>query len=394
MSNPFLVLHERSVKPSRLVVGLMSGTSADSIDVAICRLSGQGSEIAVELISYCEHPHVPDVRRQILGAADLDVRAIAELDVRIGEAFATACLRSLEEAAISLEDVDIIGSHGQTVYHHSGIADALRATIQLGDGDVIAVRTRCPVFADFRAHDIAAGGEGAPLSPIADTLLFNTSKLGAPGRRAILNLGGIANLTVLHEDPTRVIGFDTGPANSPLDRLARQLSDGELEYDRDGQFARAGKVNERLLADLLAEDLYLARRPPKSTGFEMYGDAFVGRSAARHGAYDSNLMATLVEFTAKTIALGICQCAELGAPIAEIVVAGGGVKNTALIERIAALVAPVPIRRSDDLGVPSDAREAMVFAVLADMTLRGMPAFLPPVTGASAPKLLGKLSFP
>ena len=216
----------------------------------------------------------------------------------------------------------------------------------------------------------------------------------APGRRAILNLGGIANLTVLHEDPTRVIGFDTGPANSPLDRLARQLSDGELEYDRDGQFARAGKVNERLLADLLAEDLYLARRPPKSTGFEMYGDAFVGRSAARHGAYDSNLMATLVEFTAKTIALGICQCAELGAPIAEIVVAGGGVKNMALIERIAALVAPVPIRRSDDLGVPSDVREAMVFAVLADMTLRGMPAFLPPVTGASAPKLLGKLSFP
>jgi anhydro-N-acetylmuramic acid kinase len=362
--------------------------------VAICRLTGEGTEIEVALVFHREYAYDPEMRRQILGAADLDVRAIAELHVRIGEAFATACLQSLEEAAVSVEHVDIIGSHGQTVYHHSGIAGALRATIQLGDGDVIAVRTGCHVFADFRARDIAAGGEGAPLSPIADTLLFGTSKLGAPSRRAILNLGGIANLTVLHEDPTRVFGFDTGPANAPLDRLARRLSGGVLDYDRDGFFARAGRVNERLLADLLAVDLCLARRPPKSTGFEMYGDAFVARAAARHGGYDTNLMATLVEFAAKTIALGICQSAELGTPVAVMVMAGGGVKNTALIERIAALVAPLPVPRSDDLGVPSDAREAMVFGVLADMTLRGMPAFLPPVTGAIAPKLLGKLSFP
>jgi anhydro-N-acetylmuramic acid kinase len=153
-------------------------------------------------------------------------------------------------------------------------------------------------------------------------------------------------------------------------------------------------VNEALLAELLKEDLYLARRPPKSTGFEMYGDAFVAQAAARHGGHDNNLMATLAEFTARTIALGLCQCAQLGPPIEEVIVAGGGVKNTALIERIAALIGPLPLRRSDDLGVPSGAREAMIFAVLADMTLRGMTAFLPPITGAVAPKLLGKLSFP
>jgi anhydro-N-acetylmuramic acid kinase len=394
MANPFSVLLERSVKPSRLVVGLMSGTSADSIDVAICRLTGQGSEIAVELIFYREYPHDPEVTSQIQRAADLDVRAIAELHVTIGEAFATACLRSLEEAAILVDDVDIIGSHGQTIYHHSGIEGARRATIQLGDGDVIAVRTGCYVVADFRARDVAAGGEGAPLSPIADTLLFAGWKPGASRRRAILNLGGIANLTVLDDDPTRVFGFDTGPANAPLDRLARRLSAGALAYDRDGQFARAGRVNEPLLAELLEEDLYLARSPPKSTGFEMYGDAFVAQAAARHGGYDTNLMATLVEFTARTIALGLCQCAQFGPPVEEVIAAGGGVKNPALMERITALIAPVPLRRSDDLGVPSGAREAMVFAVLADMTLRGMTAFLPPVTGAIAPKLLGKLSFP
>jgi anhydro-N-acetylmuramic acid kinase len=394
MINPFSDLLERSVKPSRLVVGLMSGTSADSIDVAICRIKGQGTEIEIELIHYAEHAHDLEVKCQVQKACDLDLRAIAELNVLLGEAFAEACLLSLKEALVSRAEVDLVGSHGQTVYHHSGVAGARRATLQLGDGDIIAVRTGQYVVSDFRARDIAAGGEGAPLSPVADTILFAGRKPDKSRRRAILNLGGIANLTVLDDDPTHVFGFDTGPANAPLDRLARHLSGGELAYDQDGRFARAGRLKEPLLTEMLGTDLYLARRPPKSTGFEMYGDAFVARAAKRHGGYDMDLMATLTEFTARMIALGLRQCAELGSPIEEVVAAGGGVRNPALMERIAALIAPIPILRSDDLGVPSDAREAMVFAVLADMTLRGMTACLPPVTGATAPKLLGKLSFP
>jgi anhydro-N-acetylmuramic acid kinase len=377
-----------------LVVGLMSGTSADSIDVAICRIKGQGTKIKAELIHYREHPHDPEVKRQVLRATDLDLRAIAELNVLLGEAFAAACLLSLKEAPVSPAEVDLIGSHGQTVYHHSGVAGAHRATLQLGDGDIIAVRTGRYVISDFRARDIAAGGEGAPLSPVADTILFAGREHGIPCQRAILNLGGIANLTVLDDDPTRVFGFDTGPANAPLDRLARTLSGSELTCDEHGQFAQAGQVNEPLLAELLENDLFLARRPPKSTGFEMYGDVFVARAAERHGGFDTDLMATLTEFTARTIALGLRQCAELGSPIGEVVAAGGGVKNPVLMERIAALIAPIPIRQADELGIPSNAREAMAFAVLADMTLRGMTAYLPPVTGASAPKLLGKLSFP
>jgi anhydro-N-acetylmuramic acid kinase len=395
MSHPFSDLLERSRKPARFVAGLMSGTSADSIDVAICRMTGQGAEVGVELLHYGEHPHDPDVKRQLLGPDGLDVRGVAELHVLIGEAFAAACRATLEDAAISPADVDVIGSHGQTIYHHSGIAGAIRATLQVGDGDVIAVRMGCHVISDFRARDVAAGGEGAPLSPIADAVLFARRDGEGPGRRrAILNLGGIANITLLGDDPARVFGFDTGPANAPLDRLARRLSGGALACDRDGQFARAGRVDDRLLAELLEHDPFPARRPPKSTGFEMYGDAFVDGAAGRHGGFDADLMATLTEFVARTVAVGIRQCDALGPPVEEIVAAGGGLKNPVLMERIAALVAPVPVRRSDELGVPSDAREAMAFAVLADMTLRGSPAYLPPVTGADAPKLLGKLSFP
>jgi anhydro-N-acetylmuramic acid kinase len=378
-----------------LVVGLMSGTSADSIDVAICRMTGQGAEVGVELLHYREHAHDPEVKRRVIGLATLDVRGVAELHVMAGEAFAAACLATLEEVGLAPQDIDLIGSHGQTVYHHSGVAGAIRATLQVGDGDVIAVRTGLYVVSDFRARDVAAGGEGAPLSPIADRILFNGggSDRSTP-RRAILNLGGIANITVLDSDPTRVFGFDTGPANAPLDRLARRLSGGALDCDRDGQMARAGRVDESLLAELLGDDSFIARRPPKSTGFEMYGDAFVDRAAGRHGGHSADLMATLTEFVARTVAAGIRQCDALGPPVEEIIAAGGGVRNPVLMERIAALVAPVSVRRSDELGVPSDAREAMAFAVLADMTLRGSAAMLPPVTGAAAPKLLGKLSFP
>jgi anhydro-N-acetylmuramic acid kinase len=395
MTHPFADLLERSRKPWRIIVGLMSGTSADSIDVAVCRMTGQGAEVGVELLHYREHAHDPEVKRRVIGLATLDVRGVADLHVMIGEAFAAACLATIEEVGLAPEDVDLIGSHGQTIYHHSGVAGAPRATLQVGDGDVIAVRTGRYVVSDFRARDVAAGGEGAPLSPIADTLLFGRGATGEPyRRRAILNLGGIANITVLDDDPARVFGFDTGPANAPLDRLARRLSGGALACDRDGQFARAGRVDESLLAELLEHDPFLARRPPKSTGFEMYGDAFVDRAAGRHGGFDADLMATLTEFVARSVADGIRQCEALGPPVEEVVAAGGGVRNPVLLERISAMIAPVPVRRSDELGVPSDAREAMAFAVLADMTLRGSAAMLPPVTGAAAPKLLGKLSFP
>jgi anhydro-N-acetylmuramic acid kinase len=381
-------------KHARIVVGMISGTSADSIDVAVCRIVGCGvpradkAGAAIQLLHYAEHPYEADVRRRILDVDRLDVAAIADLHLEVGEHFARAALETIRDAGLSPSDVDLVGSHGQTVYHHSSIPGARRVTLQLGDGDVIAERLGVTVIADFRARDIAAGGEGAPISPLADMILF-----GSPdgASRAVLNLGGIANVTVLDRDPSRVFGFDTGPANSLLDRLARRLSGGSLACDRDGEIAGSGRVNESLVRKLLEKDAYLAKAPPKSTGFEMYGDAFVARAAELHGGCDAGLMATLTEFTARSIAVNFERFVS---PVGEVVAAGGGVKNPVLFGRLAELLSPARLLRSENLGVPGEAREAIAFAILANEAIHGNATSLPSVTGARHPVILGKLCFP
>jgi anhydro-N-acetylmuramic acid kinase len=389
-------------KPARTVVGLLSGTSADAIDVAVCRISGGGVPRAgtgqpgalVELLHYEEFPHAPDVLRRLRDPDRLTPRDVAELDVEVGAAFAAACLAALRSAAIAPESVDLIGSHGQTLYHHCGLPGSARSSLQLGDPDQIAERTGLPVIAEFRSRDVAAGGEGAPISPLADRILFAPRAGEPPGRRVVVNLGGISNVTVLDDDPYRIFGFDTGPANSLIDRLAFVLSGGALRFDRDGQFARQGTVDEGLLEKLIGADPFLRKPPPKSTGFEFYGDAFLAEAAAAHGRYDADLMATLTEFTARTIVRALADFVAGDQPIDEIILAGGGVRNPVLRSRIEALAAPTPARRSDDLGVPADAREGMVFAVLANEALLGNATSLPRVTGARRPVILGRLAFP
>jgi anhydro-N-acetylmuramic acid kinase len=389
-------------KPARTVVGLLSGTSADAIDVAVCRISGGGVPRAgtgqpgarVELLHYEEFPHALDVLRRLRDPDRLTPRDVAELHVEVGAAFAAACLAALRSAAIEPESVDLIGSHGQTLYHHCGLPGSARSSLQLGDPDQIAERTGLPVIAEFRSRDVAAGGEGAPISPLADRILFAPRGGAPPGRRMVVNLGGIANVTVLDDDPSWIYGFDTGPANSLIDRLAFVLSAGALRYDRDGQFARQGTVDEALLEKLIEEDPFLRKPPPKSTGFESYGDAFLAEAAAAHGRYDVALMATLTEFTARTIVRALADFVAGDQPIDEIILAGGGVRNPVLRSRIEALAAPTRVRRSDDLGVPADAREGMVFAVLANEALLGNTTSLPRVTGARRPVILGRLAFP
>ncbi|AMV35817.1 anhydro-N-acetylmuramic acid kinase [Planctomyces sp. SH-PL62] len=392
------LLTARTAKPSRVVVGMISGTSADSIDAAVCRIEGFGLPSAhgpgarVELLHYAETPYPAAIKARILDLAAWRVRDVAELNVLVAEAFADACLETLAGAGLKPEEVDLIGSHGQTVYHHSSVPGAIGATLQIGDGDVIAERTGALVIADFRARDVAAGGEGAPISPFADVILYAPRDPQAPPeRRAVLNLGGIANVTVLDPDPARVFGFDTGPANTLLDRLARRISGGTLDCDRDGALARAGRVDEALVETLLAEDAYLARRPPKSTGFEMYGDPFVDRAGTLLGRFDADLMATLTEYTARTVADAFARFVP---PVVEVIGAGGGVKNPALFGRLAQLLAPARLLLGDDRGVPGDAREAMAFAVLAHEALFGLPTSLPSVTGARRPAVLGKFCLP
>jgi anhydro-N-acetylmuramic acid kinase len=399
MSPVFQRLLEIAAKPERVVVGLISGTSADAISAAVCRIAGGGVPspgrpgASVELVHYHEHPYDPTVKQQVRGAADLRARDVAELNVRVGGLFAEACLAAIAVSGLSPDVVDLVGSHGQTLYHHSSIPGAHRATLQVGDGDQIAELTGLAVVSDFRTRDIAAGGEGAPLTPFSDLILYAPRAGEVPRRRVILNLGGIANLTILDPDPSRVFGFDTGPANALLDRLAIRLSGGALACDQDGHLSRKGTVNAALLDDLLNSDPFLARRPPKSTGFEMYGDEFLARAAGSHGGWDADLMATLTEFTARSIALALERFAS-DPPADEIIVAGGGARNPALLERITRAVAPVPVLLSDDVGVPTMAREAMGFAVLANEALLGHPTALPGVTGARRPVVLGKWSLP
>lgn len=382
-----------SRKESRIVVGMISGTSADAIDVAVCRLGGEESWGRV--IAYGERPVETAIRHRVIRAGSLSPRDVAELNVMMGIAFADACVEVVRGANLAMDVVDLIGSHGQTIYHHSSVSGAIPCTLQVGDGDVIAERTGRAVISDFRARDIAAGGEGAPLTPRADQVLYaRRERTDASGVRAVLNLGGIANITVLRPEPDRVLGFDTGPANSLLDRLARRLSNGALDCDRDGAIARAGQVNRTLLEQLIQEDDYLRRRPPKSTGFEVYGDAFVEHAIQLHGGADADLMATLTEFTAVSVAQAITSWIQPETSLDEIVVAGGGVNNPALIERIAALVSPTRFVRSEAFGVPAEAREAIGFAILADLALRGIACSLPSVTGARRAAVLGKLSFP
>lgn len=253
-----------SSRPELIVAGVMSGTSVDSVDVGICRIAaGHDHRPVVTLLSFYRHDIPLAIKMRVLRGRDLSVEDVAELNVINGHLFAEA----IKEAARSWNNgaIDLIGSHGQTVYHHSGLDQRIRATLQIGCGDIIATETGIITISDFRAKDVAVGGEGAPLVPLADDYLF----VGT-GCRAVLNLGGIANVTLLGLSSAEVIGFDTGPANGPLDRLARKISHGECELDRDGLIASQGMVNEELLGELLA-DPYLVRVPqnqpvPRCTG--------------------------------------------------------------------------------------------------------------------------------
>jgi anhydro-N-acetylmuramic acid kinase len=380
-----------------LVVGLLSGTSADGIDAAVCRITPaekieDGDLPRVELLHHFHSPHDPEVHDWIAGCGTLGARRLAELNRRLGQRFAEACLAAIKSSGLQPEQIDLVGSHGQTLYHHSRMPGVQRCTLQLGDADEIAELTGLPVVADFRARDIAAGGEGAPITPIADLVLFRA--FGPHGRRAVLNLGGIANLTVLDDNPSRILGFDIGPGNALLDRLARRLTGGQLAYDVDCRLGAAGKVNQSLLDRWLADDEFLKQRPPKSTGFEMYGDEMQTRLEQWHGRLDADLLATAAEFTSQAIARALSDFLDEERWPGEVVVAGGGAFNPDLMRRITAAVAPRVVTRSDELGVPAAAREAMSFAILAHRTIFGLPSTWPGTTGARHPVVLGKLSFP
>jgi len=361
---------------SALYIGLISGTSADGIDAALVRFERDRPRLLAALT----HPWPDELRTRILAMAQdetrLDLDAYGRLDVAIGQCFADATLRLLEDSSTTSAEVRAIGSHGQTLRHRPHGEHPF--TLQVGDPSVIAERCRIDVVADFRRADVAAGGQGAPLLPAAHAML-----LGSPGRtRVVLNLGGIANITVLAADG-RVFGFDTGPANGLMDAWCLRHR-GEA-FDRNGAFARAGSVDSELLATLLA-DPYFALPPPKSTGREHFHLAWLEQQTRLSQLSPADVQATLLELSARSVAHAI----DRHAPDAtEVLACGGGVHNSALMERLATLLGPRAVRSTADEGVDPDYLEAMAFAWLARQRLLGLPGNLPAVTGARGPRVLG-----
>jgi anhydro-N-acetylmuramic acid kinase len=368
------------------VVGLISGTSADGIDAALVELDGAGETTRAHVLDFRTFPFDPDLRARVLALKEARAEELLRVHVRLGEEFARAALDVITRARERGVEVHLIGSHGQTARHHPRAAepDGRAATLQLGEPAIIAERTGLPVVADFRPRDIAAGGEGAPLVPLVDWLLFRRS--GAT--RACLNLGGIANVTVVTEDAAAVRAFDLGPANMPMDLVVQAWTAGAETFDRDGARAAAGRVDSALVAELLRHP-YLALPPPKSTGREAFGDVFVTPLLARYRGREADLLASLTRFTAESVAAGIRRWVP--ERIDELLASGGGVRNRTLMAALGAALAPIPVRSLAEVGVDPDAKEAVAFAVLANETLFGRPGNVPGATGAAGPRVLGKL---
>ncbi|KAA0069584.1 anhydro-N-acetylmuramic acid kinase [Rhodanobacter sp. T12-5] len=363
---------------SSLYLGLISGTSADSIDAVLVGFSRGAPQLQASLA----HPWPSDLRERLLalaqGGAVPDLDAFGRLDVEIGQSFADAALHLLERSRTPAQAVRAIGSHGQTLRHRPGGDHPF--TLQLGDPTVIAERCRIDVVADFRRADIAAGGQGAPLLPALHAML-----LARPGHaRVVLNLGGIANITVLGADGS-VLGFDTGPANGLLDAWC-QHHRGE-PFDRGGAFALSGLPDPGLLDALLA-DPYFALPPPKSTGREYFHLDWLAAHTSPGTLQPADVQATLLELTARSIAAAITQ----QAPMAEEVLAcGGGVHNDALMRRLGELLSPSVLLSTSRYGIDPDFLEATAFAWLARQRLLGLPGNLPAVTGARGLRVLGAI---
>jgi anhydro-N-acetylmuramic acid kinase len=364
-----------------LVVGLMSGTSLDGMDAALVRLHGP---TRAELVDFVTRPYDEDERRELHAALrGGDAAGLARLHVRIAEWAAEATEALLVQARVPASELDLIAFHGQTIWHQPPLV-----SWQLGEPAVLAERFGVRVVSGFRARDVAAGGQGAPLVPIADLLLFASADVP----RVLLNLGGMANLTYVPPRAVEdgVFAFDTGPGVAVVDGVARRV-DRRRSYDRDGEIAARGHPDEGALADLLA-DPYFAAPPPKSTGRERFGDAYAAALHERVPGADG--VATAVELTARTVSMAVASWTPRGT---EVVASGGGCHHPGLmtaLERGLAAQGDHPLRRFSELFFPGDAKEAVAFALLGYLTAHGQPGNVPSATGARGPRVLGSITPP
>jgi anhydro-N-acetylmuramic acid kinase len=369
---------------SGVVVGLMSGTSLDGISAAVARFrDADDGRVDVDLLAFTSRSYTAAERTRLARAlGGTTPEEYCRLNFDLGDWLADAAIRVMAEAGVAREDISAIASHGQTIWHEPG-----HSTWQTGEAAVIAERTGIDVVSDFRVRDVAAGGQGAPLVPIADAMLFSSPTEW----RGLQNLGGIGNITVV---PPRgqiegVRAFDTGPGAGVIDRVTRSLRP-ELPYDVDGKLAMAGRPNMQLVSELLAAP-YFAAHPPKSTGPELFNDDYVKDLISRArsaGAGDEDIVATAVQLTAESV--GDAYRRFIAEPMREVLVSGGGAKNPALFAAIAKSAAPVKVRHFDEVFFDGEAKEAVAFALLGYLHVTNRPANVPTATGARGTRVLGK----
>jgi len=362
----------------KLTMGLMSGTSCDGISAALVGFQGR----TFRLLAYQTVPYPKPLAELLRRAHELSVRGAAQVNLLLGELLASAALRLLRRSRVPAQTVFVIGSHGHTVYH--GPTDAIPCTLQLGEPAIIAERTGRPVVANFRMRDVAAGGQGAPLVPFFDQFFFGQGPV-----RAMQNIGGIANVTVVGRR-VKPIAFDTGPGNCLIDVVARRISRGRLACDRHGRLAARGCVNHAAITRLMRHP-YFRTAPPKSTGREVFHEQLLGEALGRNWwtrPYDA--LATVTYLTALSIAEGYRRFVPHA--IHEVIVSGGGVRNRTLMGDLANVLHPIPVRSIERYGLPPQAKEPVAFAFLALRAIKGQVNHLPQTTGAIEARVLGTIT--
>jgi anhydro-N-acetylmuramic acid kinase len=380
------------------VLGMMSGTSADGIDVALVRISGAPPAIAAKFEGH-HHVRFPAPVREatlrLANGATTTTAEISQLNFLLGEEFARAATAACKKWRVPLRQISLIGSHGQTIFHQGVAAGFLgrrvASTLQIGEPSIIAERTGVVTIGDFRPADMAAGGQGAPLVPFVDYLLYRDARIG----RVALNVGGIANLTVIPPGarPSQLFAFDIGPGNMLIDAIVEIATRGRAHYDRDARLAIRGKLIPALLSTLLREP-YLRKRPPKTAGREQFGRAYAEKilaSGKRHHASTEDMVRTATVFTSLAISDALRRFVLPRTRVDELIVAGGGARNPLLMAQLAASLPEIEIVPASEFGIPAEAKEAFAFAVMAYEAYHGRANTLPSATGARHPAVMGKL---
>lgn len=391
MTTEFIKRFERvAAKKNRTIIGLMSGMSMDGIDLALVNISGTFPKLNVELVDSLYDPYTLAFKQRLEEARRGTVTDVCTLNVAVADAFAACVMKFLSERHIDPSTIDAIGSHGQTIAHCPPGGSELPSTLQIGAGSVIAQKTGIMTVSNFRQRDMAVGGQGAPLVPLVDFLLYARDNETI----ALNNLGSISNVTVVTPRLEDVIAFDTGPANMPIDFFAKRIDGNTSGIDEDGQWSKKGKVEKNLLKELLALPFF-DRPPPKSAGYEEFGPSVLENVATKYRhVRDIDFVRTAVEFAAETIARSYEKFILPRHPLlTRVLISGGGIYNETLVGRIRERLPQLTIEKvaKEDARF-ADSKEALAFAVLANETLSGRPGNVPGATGASQSVILGDIS--